>query len=397
MVDKTAPNPSISSSSVTAGDTVTVSINDAITGLVNSSSSIYSLISPSSLTSTQVSSRMSEAVSNGTNHKAPYVQKEDNYYVYGIYNKTQLATDKAGNVVACDLDVTYNSTAYCVVEFRTTISPVESSTTTGIVGVESAISENTEVNSNQYGYQLNIGNTGKMIVIQINNSVDCNLNTIVSAYATGLTIVGELSTSCDSDNHENVIIKYNNSYEYVDVLVINTTPRINASNAGATLTVNKGEEVSNIGLSFTSVDGEALEVDTLITLDGVKVKEIDTNIPGVYNVRQMAVDKHGKKTSITKKIVVLDNAIQEEIVTKEEEIEVVEEILVPVVHNTNVESEVNTHTTTKVVEEVLEVEMRIEKKNKVKGYQKRKEIRKTKKEKFSFKLFSKYFFKIYDG
>ena len=41
--------------------------------------------------------------------------------------------------------------------------------------------------------------------------------------------------------------------------------------------------------------------------------------------------------------------------------------------------------------------MRLEKEVKVKGYKKKKEIKKAKKERFTFKLFSKYFFKIYDG
>ena len=42
-------------------------------------------------------------------------------------------------------------------------------------------------------------------------------------------------------------------------------------------------------------------------------------------------------------------------------------------------------------------EVKLENKVKVNGYKKKKEIKKAKKEKFSFKLFSKYFFKVYDG
>ena len=41
--------------------------------------------------------------------------------------------------------------------------------------------------------------------------------------------------------------------------------------------------------------------------------------------------------------------------------------------------------------------MKLENKVKVNGYKKKKMIRKAKKESFSFKLFSKYFFKVYDG
>ena len=101
-------------------------------------------------------------------------------------------------------------------------------------------------------------------------------------------------------------MKYKDYYELVKILIINTAPRVNSINSGTSVTVNKGEEVSNIGLAFTSVDGESLEVDTLITLNGVKVKEVDTNVPGVYNVRQIAVDSKGRSNRIDKQIIVLD-------------------------------------------------------------------------------------------
>ena len=158
------------------------------------------------------------------------------------------------------------------------------------------------------------------------------------------------------------------------------------------MTVNQGEEIGNFGLSFESSTGEKVEVETLITLNGVRVKKIDTNIPGVYNVRQVARDKDGRETRVSRELIV--NKVEKEEV--EEEIIPQVEVLVPVkVVTPTQEVKVETQERVEVANE--SVEMHLEKKIKVKGYKKKKEIRKAKKEQFSFKLFSKYFFKVYDG
>jgi len=186
-----------------------------------------------------------------------------------------------------------------------------------------------------------------------------------------------------------------NKYSLVSIVIFYNAPTLITSENNATTVVNQGEEIANVGMSFNSKDGSEVSVDTLITLDGVKVKNVDTNIPGVYNVTQVAKDKLGRTTRVNKEIVVLANKEVKEEVVEEEIIEVVEEVVVlPVevkVNNEKVEE-------VKVVEvEQNRVEVKLENKVKVNGYKKRKEIRKNKKEQFSFKLFSKYFFKVYDG
>ena len=341
----------------------------------------------------------------GSNHTVPYTTSNMTYYFYGLYTEDQIQ-DPAGNIASYDGEFEDVSTGDMWYYKKFTLNVTGSNHTNnneekhgGFIGSDSfdlpsiVAPEPDVVDGNYYNYQ--ISNNKTLIVVQVEHETNCtSVGKLITAY--GMALANDNTTSCASTIVES-IVKYNNLYESVKVVVINTAPRLNASNAGSSLVVNKGEEVSNIGLSFTSVDGEQLQVDTLITLNGVKVKEIDTNIPGVYNIRQIAVDSKGRSNRIDKQIIVLDDESTQEVVITEEEIEVVEEVLVPVVNNTkNVETS-NNQASNKLVEEVPQVEMHIEKKIKVKGYQKRKEIRRTKKEKFSFKLFSKYFFKIYDG
>ncbi|MBR3891337.1 MAG: hypothetical protein IKJ30_04640, partial [Bacilli bacterium] len=73
------------------------------------------------------------------------------------------------------------------------------------------------------------------------------------------------------------------------------------------------------------------------------------------------------------------------------------EVITPVVvNNAPVEVQPEVNTNRKVVENI-QVEMRIENKEEVKGYKKRKEVKEEKKSNLTFKLFSKWFFKVYDG
>ncbi|MBR3890464.1 MAG: hypothetical protein IKJ30_00145, partial [Bacilli bacterium] len=74
------------------------------------------------------------------------------------------------------------------------------------------------------------------------------------------------------------------------------------------------------------------------------------------------------------------------------------EVITPVVvNNAPVEVQPEVNTNRKVVENI-QVEMRIENKEEVKGYKKKEEKNKKNKEnKGTFKLFSKWFFKVYDG
>ncbi len=333
---------------------------------------------------------VTRAVDLEFNHNVPYSIADNYYYLYAFIEVVH-AYDWAGNpLVDYDYLIEFNGDEYYVKEF--VIDIIGDDTQEGILN-EDYVPEDSNTD-NDYTYQL-IGESTKFLLIGVNTCVSgCTLNALLQDY--GFTLIDDVIVS-DSNYLPKKLIRHGQSMELVDILVINTAPRVGSTNTGASITINKGEEVSNIGLSFRSSDGEKLEVDTLITLNGVKVKEVDTNVPGVYSVRQMATDKYGKKAVVTKTITVLDAEVKEEII-EEEEVMVVEEILVPVVHNAkNVETASNTQVTGNTVEVIEPVEMHIEKKENIKGYQKRKEIRRTKKEKFSFKLFSKYFFKIYDG
>ena len=181
------------------------------------------------------------------------------------------------------------------------------------------------------------------------------------------------------------------------LIIFNNAPIYEGEdNTGSSILVNKGEELGNIGLSFTSKEGERVSVDTMITLDGVRVNSVDTSLPGVYSITQVARDKLGRTTKVVREVVVLDNEeIKEEIVQEEVIKEVINEIVLPVEIKVETTEKVNE---VKVIEvETNKVEMKLDSKVKVNGYKKKKEIRRVRKDKFSFKLFSKYFFKVYDG
>jgi len=247
--------------------------------------------------------------------------------------------------------------------------------------------------------------TNKMIVISMNEtsaSSSVSFNSLLSKM--GLLFVGGVNQNFSDATSKggNVIVSNKNGAKTeIAIVVVVYSPQVgNSSNSGSSLTINKGEEIGeNIGVSFVSQTDGGLSIDTLITLNGVKVKKVDTNVSGVYSVKQVATDRLGRSTTVVREIIVKDNGEVKEEVVKEQEIKEKEEILVPVVNNVEkVNSRVvnEDRVETRSVE-VNKIDMMTNKEVKFKGYSKKKEIKKNKKEKFSFKLFSKYFFKIYDG
>ena len=179
--------------------------------------------------------------------------------------------------------------------------------------------------------------------------------------------------------------------ELVDLVIIVAAPNA-VGNVASHLEYNKGDELGNIAVAFTS--DIPFTVDTQITLNGELVKKVDTNRPGVYEMRYIAKDEMGRVNKVYRSVVV--NESKEAIVVEEikEEIEVKETLEVSVLP---VEAKVETSAPRKVVENV-QVEMRIENKEEVKSYKKKERKNKAKKDiKGTFKLFSKWFFKVYDG
>jgi hypothetical protein len=179
--------------------------------------------------------------------------------------------------------------------------------------------------------------------------------------------------------------------ELIDLIIVVAAPNA-VGNVASHLEYNKGDELGNIAVAFTS--DIPFTVDTQITLNGELVKKVDTNRPGVYEMRYIAKDEMGRVNKVYRSIVV--NESKEAIVVEEikEEIEVKETLEASVLP---VEAKVETSAPRKVVENV-QVEMRIENKEEVKSYKKKERKNKVKKDiKGTFKLFSKWFFKVYDG
>ena len=195
--------------------------------------------------------------------------------------------------------------------------------------------------------------------------------------------------------YHNVLVTENKSSsvknEILDLVILINAPTVKTGNA-STSVVGQGDELGNIAVAFTS--DIPFTVDTQITLNGELVKKVDTNRPGVYEMRYIAKDEMGRVNKVYRSIVVNEN--KENIVVEEikEEIEVKETLEVSVLP---VEVKVETSSSRKVVENV-QVEMIIENKEEVKSYKKKERKNKAKKDiKGTFKLFSKWFFKVYDG
>ena len=246
--------------------------------------------------------------------------------------------------------------------------------------------------SNMYQIQSN-----KYLILTVNKGTNqTSLATLVSKL--GLSLITKDDQTTKSKGYTNIIVKSKteNIYKVVTIAVVYNAPNIiNSGTVASSYTIEQGEELDNFGLSFIGSDGSEVDVETLITLNGEKVSKLDTGVAGVYNVLQVAKDKLGRTTTIRREVIVEASVVEEEKSLEIEEVIEKQEIMMPI----KAEEPAQTQTSVEEVKEVNtnKVEMRIEKKLKVRGYKKKKEIKRPSKESFTFKLFSKYFFKVYDG
>jgi hypothetical protein len=180
--------------------------------------------------------------------------------------------------------------------------------------------------------------------------------------------------------------------ELMDLIVIITAPQVKENNAASVNTIEVGGEVGNVAVSFVS-DVE-FEVETEIIHDGVKVSKIDTSKPGIYEVRHTAVDVLGRINRVQRTLIVKEDGKEEIKEEVKETIEVKEESLI--VNETKVEVQQENNSNRKVVENI-QVEMMLENKEELNGYKNEKEAKAEQENSLTFKLFSKWFFKVYDG
>ena len=184
-----------------------------------------------------------------------------------------------------------------------------------------------------------------------------------------------------SEDEENNKSTENDIY---GLMVLINAPVVEAGNDGAVKVFNEGDELGNLAVSFTS-DIE-FTVDTLITLDGARVDKVDTNKPGVYEIKYTATDAIGRVNKVYRSVIVNKN---EDVVLVDEIIEEVEVQEAFIIETMPIETRVTTSNSKKVVE-AQQVEMRIENKEEVKGYKKKERKNKLKKDtKGMLKLLSK--------
>ena len=100
----------------------------------------------------------------------------------------------------------------------------------------------------------------------------------------------------------------------------NTPSLIEENSASSELSLKQGEELGNIAVSFA--DEENLEISTLITHNGVKADKINTNIPGVYEVKVTARNDMEGIRKYTKTIIV--NEVKQEIKVEENKVIIID-------------------------------------------------------------------------
>ena len=268
---------------------------------------------------------------------------------------------------------------------------------------ESAINNKLGTANNNSGVQVFA--VDRMLVITFDSESKTNftlasINTeLAKAGYKILTVDDSTAKTFDASNvYHNVLVAVSSSgnvstrNELFDIVININAPVAKGATGASVSEITEGEDIGNIAVSFVS-DIE-FTVDTVISLDGVRVNKIDTSKPGVYEVKHIATDAMGRVNRVEKTIVVKEG-VKEEVEVKEEIIEETPVIVAPIVVNhTPVERQVET---TRKVVETQQVEMRVEEKQEVKAYKKKKETRMEKKDDLTFKLFSKWFFKVYDG
>ena len=325
------------------------------------------------------------------------VMKSKAYYIYlMIANNKNLATDKAGNTAGNDGTIVFNGDRYLFKKIK--ITPTSTTESGYKTPMQILTEDGKNFVANQPTTNLIQIQGNEYVIITVNNyNTQKNVNAVTELNYIGLFPLQSLTNTTSSKIYENVLVKLSSDHNFEivsNVFVIMAAPILVADTIkAATQVVEKGEELSNIGLSFKGKDGASVEHEQIITLNGVRVKRVDTNQVGVYTIVDKAMDTLGRKTVIERRIIVEDTKI--ELPTQ---VEIIKEEMVSIPVVKVIESlQEKVENETKVEIETNKVELRLEKGVKVKGYKKKKEIKKVRKENFTFKLFSKYFFKIYDG
>ena len=129
--------------------------------------------------------------------------------------------------------------------------------------------------------------------VSLTNEIAYSVETILKNESNNFYVspVGA-STVSESNANASVIVQTDSDNYLVPILIINNTPLISETNSSASeLTLTQGEELGNISVSF--VDEDNLQISTFITHNGVKVDRINTNIPGVYEVKTTAKNDIG--------------------------------------------------------------------------------------------------------
>ncbi|MBR3890503.1 MAG: hypothetical protein IKJ30_00350, partial [Bacilli bacterium] len=281
------------------------------------------------------------------------------HYLYVVTNETP--RDRAGNFITC-YDTADNIThpAYdfafngCVIK-----TLVEGDENSSNVSMEPSKFTSNNANIND----MQVIHVDGMIIVTFftETTVSFNLETINDAiYGTGYAIQtinnNNTYTFTKSGVYHDVLVskiatnQKSNANELLDLVIVIAAPNVADNAAVNDMVINEGEELGNIAVAFIS-DIE-FSVDTIITLDGIKVKEVDANRPGVYEVRSIARDIMGRVNKVNRTIVVKEG-VKEEVEVKVEEIKETPEVITPVVvNNAPVEVQPEVNTNRKVVENI---------------------------------------------
>ena len=322
---------------------------------------------------------------------------------YYIYVDVANLIDKAGNVVdfaesnACDKIVNSN---YVRLLARKDAAETDEDIykVTGNINAPDPIAELTEktmmfisdvpTSETKNVYQIQ---GLDYIMITINAGFETSVGDLISRFDLELVSADYEIVTARHRAYVGAIVKTigGNKYKALTIVVIYNAPVV-SENTATSITINQGDVLENVGVTFVKENDERIEIDTLITLNGAKVKELDTNIPGVYSIKQIAKDSKGRTTTIVREVIVN---------TKEEQLEETPELLVSATGETPTQvksTQTIKNEESKVKDIINQVEMLVETKESEVDNKKKKEIKKSNKELTVFRLFARCLVKIYN-
>ena len=284
------------------------------------------------------------------------------YYLYVAIIETDddasadtFTKDVTGNPLANDANVYHKISEYkFIYKFKVNL-PYENKDDDSTSLEEEDI--NTGITSNPSLMGIKVFAIDRMLLVTFDTADTTSsytlaqINTAISHTGYRIVSINDNSsyTFTKSEVFEETLVSLNSvassRNELMDVIIIINSPQVVGDTATGATTFTQGDEIGNLGVSFTSA--EAFDVQTQITLDGVLVKEVNTNRTGTYEIKTIAKDASGRVTRVSKTVVVEPKAEETKTTTSAQEVKT-QELADSITSQTSEVKVENTQSTNKV-------------------------------------------------